>query len=63
MMSGKLTLMIRVGVKQNSLIMVDKIMSVGREKIHAKIGVINREEQNPLDHALKNWLDLNENIF
>lgn len=53
----------RNGLKQNSQIMVDKIMSLKREKIHTKIGVINSEEQNTLDHALKNWLDLNESIF
>lgn len=48
------------GLKKLSQIMVDKIMSLKRDKIHQKIGNINTEQLLTLNHALKIWLNLNE---
>jgi mRNA interferase MazF len=49
------------GLKQISQIMVDKIHSISREKIHQKIGRLNIQQKMHLDHALKRWLNLESN--
>lgn len=48
------------GLKHSSQIMVDKIMSLQKEKIRQKIGIITHEQLSTLNHALKIWLNLNE---
>ena len=51
------------GLTQTSQIMTDKMMSLRREKIHNKIGVLNHEQKDQLDQALKNWLQLGNAVF
>lgn len=46
------------GLNKTSQIMVDKISSVKREKLHQKIGVLNLSQLHRLDEALKRWLGL-----
>lgn len=46
------------GLKKISQIMVDKISSVKREKLHQKIGVLNSSQIQKLNEALRCWLDL-----
>lgn len=46
------------GLKQPSQLMVDKIISIPREKIHQKIGILNKEQFFHLNRAIKLWLDL-----
>lgn len=47
------------GLKQASQIMVDKMVSLPREKIHKKLGALNQEQQNHLEQAIQLWLSLN----
>lgn len=46
------------GLKHASQIMVDKITTLHREKIHKKIGTLTKEQIDRLDDALKMWLAL-----
>lgn len=46
------------GLKQLSHIMVDKIMTLKREKIRQKIGILSSTQQRQLNQALKFWLGL-----
>jgi mRNA interferase MazF len=48
------------GLTTISQIMVDKLMSLQREKIKQKIGVINEEQLRSLSNALKIWLTVTE---
>ena len=48
------------GLKIPSQIMVDKIMSLQRDKIRQKIGIITEEQLNSLLYALKMWLNITE---
>ena len=46
------------GLKQKSQIMVDKIITIPREKVGNKIGELNLKEQKLLENALGLWLGL-----
>ena len=46
------------GLKQTSQIMVDKITSLKRDKIHQKIGALTADQINKLNDAILLWLDL-----
>lgn len=46
------------GLLKKSQIMVDKIISIKREKICKKVGEISKKEQDRLNKALKLWLDI-----
>lgn len=46
------------GLKEVSQIMVDKIMSLKRDKIHQKIGALTADQINKLNAAVLLWLDL-----
>jgi mRNA interferase MazF len=48
------------GIKKTSQIMVDKIMTLQRNKLQKKIGMLKVEQYDILNQALKNWLNLNE---
>lgn len=48
------------GLKQVSQIMVDKITSLKRNKIHRKIGEVTSDQLKKLDEAILLWLDLNK---
>lgn len=50
------------GLKQPSQIMVDKIVSLKRDKIREKIGQLNADQIRKLDEAILLWLDLNNKI-
>jgi mRNA interferase MazF len=46
------------GLLKKSQIMVDKIISIKRDKICKKVGVISPTEQDHLDNAIKLWLNI-----
>ena len=46
------------GLQKPSQIMVDKISSVKKERLHQKIGKLNLSQIQKLNEALKLWLDL-----
>jgi len=46
------------GLKVNSQIMVDKVTTLHRDKIHRVIGSLSIQQIESLDHALKRWLGL-----
>lgn len=46
------------GLKERSQIMIDKVMTLRRNKIHQKIGVLTVDQQAQLDQALLLWLGL-----
>ena len=46
------------GLKHQSQIMVDKIVSIPKEKIKQSIGKVSAEELDLIGKTLKNWLDL-----
>jgi mRNA interferase MazF len=48
----------RTGLRAASQVMIDKIVSVPRTSIDAKIGYCDRAEMDAADDALRNWLDL-----
>lgn len=47
------------GLKEVSQIMVDKITSIKRDKIHQKMGALTAEQMDKLNDAILLWLDLN----
>ncbi len=47
------------GLKEASQIMVDKITSIKRDKIHQKTGTLTADQIQKLDDAILLWLDLN----
>ncbi len=46
------------GIRESSQIMIDKIMSLKRDKIRQKIGQMTKEQINKLNDAVGIWLDL-----
>ena len=46
------------GLEKPSQIMVDKIVSLSKDKIRAKIGELSSHQQQLLDEALRLWLGL-----
>jgi len=46
------------GLKEPSQIMVDKITSLKRDKIHQKIGTLTADQIKKLNDAVSLWLDL-----
>ncbi len=46
------------GLQKESQIMVDKVMSIKRDKITEKIGKLSQSELSGLNSALKTWLSL-----
>ncbi|MBV8801565.1 MAG: type II toxin-antitoxin system PemK/MazF family toxin [Gammaproteobacteria bacterium] len=48
------------GLNQPSQIMVDKIMTLQKEKIRQKIGSISNEMQTQLLKAIQRWLGIDE---
>jgi mRNA interferase MazF len=50
------------GLKQFSQIMVDKVVSIRRDKIREKIGSLSSIEQKNLNDALENWLSLTKEL-
>ncbi len=46
------------GLKNPSQIMVDKIATLQRDKIHQKIGLLTADQQNQLNKTIKLWLML-----
>ena len=48
----------RTGLDQPSQVMIDKIVSVPRESIDKAIGRCTAAEMEPIDAALRRWLDL-----
>lgn len=46
------------GLLKKSQIMVDKIITIKREKVCGKVGVISHKEQDHLDNAIKLWLNI-----
>lgn len=46
------------GLKQQSQIMVDKMITLSREKIKQKIGTLSNDIMVGLNKALKLWIDL-----
>jgi mRNA interferase MazF len=49
------------GLQVVSQIMIDKITSLKRDKIHQKVGSLTVDQIKKLDDALLLWLDLNNN--
>lgn len=47
------------GLKEASQIMVDKMTSLKRDKIHQKMGALTADQISQLDDAMLLWLDLN----
>lgn len=48
------------GLLKLSQIMIDKLMTIKREKIYKKLGILSIQEQDHLDNAIKLWLSLPE---
>ena len=46
------------GLIKKSQIMVDKIISIKRDKICKRVGVISVKDQDSLDNAIKLWLSI-----
>lgn len=46
------------GLKTASQIMVDKITSVRRNRIHQTVGALSKDQLNKLDKAVSFWLDV-----
>ncbi|EKD45110.1 MAG: hypothetical protein ACD_70C00069G0001 [uncultured bacterium] len=47
------------GLKKTSQVMIDKITTQKRSKIHQKIGVLTKEQMKHIDDALILWLSPN----
>jgi mRNA interferase MazF len=46
------------GLQSSSQIMIDKISTLKREKVHQKIGKLSEKQIEALNTAIKQWLDL-----
>lgn len=51
------------GLKVVSQIMIDKIMTIHKDKIHQKIGYISKEQLKEINQALKYWLSLDDKLW
>lgn len=50
------------GLKVVSQIMIDKIMTIHKDKIHQKIGNISSEQLKEVNQALKCWLSIDDEL-
>jgi mRNA interferase MazF len=46
------------GLRSSSQIMIDKISTLKREKVHQRIGKLSEKQIEVLNTAIKQWLDL-----
>jgi mRNA interferase MazF len=46
------------GLLKKSQIMVDKIITIKRDKICKKVGILSHKEQEHLDNAIRLWLSV-----